>query len=52
MKKILLIIPVLFLSCSSNMNTEEIIIELSKLQLIENNQIISSLKENLDDKIN
>lgn len=51
MKKILFIIPVLFLSCSSNMNTEEIIIELSKLQLIENNQIISSLKENLDDKI-
>src|SRR5690606_965017 len=51
MKNILLVIPILFLSCNSNLNTEDQIIELSKLQLTENNQIISSLKENLDDKI-
>ncbi|UUV21377.1 hypothetical protein [Paenimyroides aestuarii] len=51
MKKIFLIIPILFLSCNSNLNTEDQIIELSKLQLTENNQLIKSLNENLDDKI-
>lgn len=52
MKKIFLLISiVLFLSCDSKMNTDEIIIELNKLQLTENNQLIKSLKENLNDKI-